>query len=75
MQRTAMKFMNDWLTDSSRKPLIIRRARQVGKTWLVRQVAHENGLRLIELNFEKLSRIASIFESNAPRNRLCSTAP
>ena len=70
MQRTAMQFLKDWLLDSRRKPLIIRGARQVGKTWLVRQLAHENGLQLIELNFEKLSRIESIFESNDPRDIL-----
>lgn len=48
----------------------MRGARQVGKTWLVRKLAEESQLRLIELNFEKLSRVESIFESNDPHDIL-----
>ena len=34
MDRTAMKQLEAWKTSRNRKPLIIRGARQTGKTWL-----------------------------------------
>ena len=36
--------------------MVLRGARQVGKTWLVRQLAKELDLRLIEINFERAGR-------------------
>jgi hypothetical protein len=56
--------MNDWLVSPNRKPLVIRGARQVGKTWLVRHLAENTGMQLIELNFEKQPSYASLFDSN-----------
>lgn len=64
MQRTASKWLQDWLGSTTRKPLVIRGARQVGKTWLVRELAKQNGLELIELNFEKNPAYKSLFASN-----------
>lgn len=52
MKRSAMTFMKDWNQKSTRKPLIIRGARQVGKSTLVREFARESNLELIEFNFE-----------------------
>jgi len=70
MKRLALAFLNDWLKNPERKPLVIRGARQVGKTWLVRQFAHERNLNLIELNFEKQPGLASLFTSNEPKEIL-----
>jgi predicted AAA+ superfamily ATPase len=53
MKRTAYKYLETWLLSPDRKPLVIRGARQVGKTWLVRHFAENSGKQLIELNFEK----------------------
>ena len=39
MKRTLMSFLSDWLKADKRQPLVIRGARQVGKTWLVRRLA------------------------------------
>lgn len=64
MKRTLFNDMNNWLLSSDRKPLVIRGARQVGKTWLVRHLAEKAGMQLIELNFEKQPSLASIFDSN-----------
>jgi predicted AAA+ superfamily ATPase len=46
--------------------LVLRGARQVGKTWLVRDLAARSLRQLIELNFEREPRLARHFESNAP---------
>lgn len=67
MQRTCIYFLNDWLTSSTRKPLVIRGARQVGKTWLVRHFAQMQGKKLIEINLEKYPKLASAFSSNEPK--------
>lgn len=70
MWRSAMDTLTDWLNDNSRKPLILRGARQVGKTWLVRQLANFSGRQLIELNFEKNPQLASLFVDNEPHASL-----
>lgn len=64
MKRTVLNYMNNWLLSSDRKPLVIRGARQVGKTWLVRHLAEKQGMQLIELNLEKQPSYTSLFESN-----------
>jgi hypothetical protein len=66
MKRERMAFLEEWLTSDDRKPLVIRGARQVGKTWLVRQLAHAQNRQLIEFNFEKTPQSASLFFSNEP---------
>lgn len=66
LKRINMKFLREWLTSTDRKPLIIRGARQVGKTWLVREFSKIVKREIIELNFEKQPQIASLFSSNNP---------
>lgn len=61
-----MQFLSEWLTSKNRKPLIIRGARQVGKTWLVREFSKIVGRELTEVNFEKQPQIANLFSSNNP---------
>ena len=50
--------------------MVIRGARQVGKTWLVREFARNHNKHLIELNFEKNPQYQTFFESNAPKTIL-----
>lgn len=66
MKRFSLTFLQDWLQSSSRKPLVIRGARQVGKTWLIRHLAEINNKQLIELNFEKNPEYKQYFTSNDP---------
>ncbi|SCA64230.1 Uncharacterized protein SCG7086_CV_00010 [Chlamydiales bacterium SCGC AG-110-P3] len=66
MERARMQFLLDWLASDERKPMIIRGARQVGKTWLVRQLAKLSGKMLIEFNLEKQPETADLFKSNDP---------
>ena len=46
--------------------MVIRGARQVGKTWIVRDLANRHKLKLIELNFERLPNLADLFSDNDP---------
>jgi len=52
MYRKVLYDLIDWKDRHSRKPLIIRGARQVGKTWLVRKFAGQFD-NMVEINFEK----------------------
>jgi predicted AAA+ superfamily ATPase len=71
MHRMALTYLKEnWLTSLNRKPLIMRGARQVGKTWLIRQLAALSGKILIEVNFEKNPQISSLFSSNDPHKIL-----
>ncbi len=65
MYRNALSYLqSNWLNSPDRKPLVIRGARQVGKTWLVRHFASLADKKLIEINFEKAPGRASLFEGN-----------
>lgn len=70
MKRQIMPYLCHWIKNPSRKPLIIRGARQVGKTWVVRHLAEITGKQLIELNFEKEPRLKSLFQTNHPQQIL-----
>jgi len=65
--RKALAYLSTWLDSSHRKPVVIRGARQVGKTWMVRQLAQITGKQLIELNFEKRLAWRDLFTSNDPK--------
>jgi hypothetical protein len=67
MQRQCFSFLEDWLNSDDRKPLVIRGARQVGKTWIVRHLAATSQKKLIEVNLEKDPKLASLFLSNEPK--------
>ncbi|MDX8413356.1 MAG: ATP-binding protein [Mariprofundales bacterium] len=58
--------MRHWFKQNSHKPLILRGARQVGKSTLVRIFAQEQGLDLVEINFERNPEYAELFDSNNP---------
>lgn len=70
MKRTCLTFLENWLSSTTRKPLVIRGARQVGKTWLVRHLAQVQKRKLIEINFERSPQFASLFLPNDPRQIL-----
>ena len=66
MKRIIEKELINWLNSESRKPLIFRGARQVGKTWAVRKLAQLTGRKLIEFNFEKQRSLRELFAINDP---------
>lgn len=70
MKRKAIEYLKDWAVTTDRKPLILRGARQVGKTWLVREFAKEMNKQIIEVNFEDRLAPLSLFSSNDPKEIL-----
>lgn len=70
MKRDAANRLDHWLGSAERKPLIIRGARQTGKTWLVRDLAERHQRKRVEVNFERNPEWASYFRENNPKNIL-----
>lgn len=59
-----MKKLIEWNNKKDKKPLLILGARQVGKTYIMKQFGKENYLNIVYLNFEIDSNLSSHFESN-----------
>jgi predicted AAA+ superfamily ATPase len=66
MERDLYGWLKIWKNEKSRKPLIIRGARQVGKTWLVNHFGRSDFDRLIDINFEFQPQMKSCFVSLNP---------
>ena len=70
MKRLLTETLLSWLHGTGRKPLVLRGARQVGKTWLARGLARSAGLDLVEVNFERDPHLAPLFSPGDPRRLL-----
>ena len=66
MKRDFEKYLLHWKNSPNRKPLIIRGARQVGKTYTVDRFAEKNYQHYLKINLEQDTHLKSIFESNHP---------
>lgn len=64
MKRKFSRLLEQWNSSTHPKPLLVEGARQVGKTWLIRQFCQENFDHFIELNFEKNAELAAAFEGS-----------
>jgi len=70
LTRREIRDLRSWAAQRERKPLIIRGARQVGKSTLVRQLADDAQFALVELNFERNPELREAFASKAPADIL-----
>ena len=70
MYRAAIEKLYKWKTDKHRKPLIIEGARQVGKTWLMKEFGRTAYADTIYINFDANSRMADLFASDLNVDRL-----
>ncbi|MDR1369037.1 MAG: AAA family ATPase [Dysgonamonadaceae bacterium] len=68
IQRTALKYLQRWRKDENRKPLVLRGARQVGKTTLVREFAKQYDV-FLHLNLENEDD-RQLFEDNKTVEKL-----
>lgn len=64
MKRAKLAELIAWKNSPVRKPLIIRGARQVGKTWLMQEFGRTEYAQTVYLNFEKNRRLKSLFEED-----------
>ena len=61
MRRKALDFLREWKQRDSRKPLVIRGARQVGKTWLMKEFARTEYENFAYINFESNRQARNLF--------------
>lgn len=70
MERGAKSFLIDWKQKKSRKPLIIKGARQVGKTWLMKDFAETDFSEHVYINFERDTQLRSLFQQDFDIKRI-----
>ena len=70
MERFAMQDLIEWKNEKRRKPMIIRGARQVGKTWLIKEFGRTQFQQAAYINFDENIRIREIFEGSLEIERL-----
>ena len=73
MERTAFKQLAEWKNASDCKPLIIKGARQIGKTWLMREFGKRCFANTIYINFEYERRFTNLFVEDFDTQRIIST--
>ena len=70
MERAALSDLLAWKANPHRKPLILNGARQVGKTWLLKEFGRRHYDRVAYVNFESNERMNRLFASNLDVDRL-----
>jgi len=70
MYRNELKDLVTWKTNKNRKPLIIRGARQVGKTWLMKAFGRQEYAQIAYVNFESNKLLKGIFEQDFNIDRI-----
>ena len=72
MERYVFSELIDWVEKKRRKPLLLRGARQVGKTWLIEKLARERFEFYLKVDFEENSEYISLFSSDINPQKICS---
>lgn len=70
MRREAIKDLIKWKNDVNRKPLIIRGARQVGKTWIMKEFGKSYYEKTAYINFDNNERMESLFSGDFDISRI-----
>ena len=70
MERTAMEALVKWNGKKNRKPLILKGARQVGKTWLMKEFGKRYFKYTAYVNFDNNERMRDVFESDYNIDRI-----
>lgn len=74
MERIAIEKLIKWKDSLRRKPLVIEGARQVGKTWLVKEFAQRNYKQLAYVNFEDMKILQNLFVQDFDIPRVLDTS-
>ena len=70
MKRKLYKALIDWKNDPDRKPLVLEGARQVGKTWLLREFGKNEYQNLVYVNFHDDPEAQQIFRVDLKVERI-----
>jgi len=70
LKRTAMEKLVAWKSSDERKPMVLKGARQVGKTWLMKEFGKNYYKSFVYFNFDEEDELKSIFETNKNPQRI-----
>ena len=70
MQRKILQSLQNWKQNPNRKPLIIKGARQVGKTWAMKHFGEQSFKQVAYINFDNNPRMKTLFSGDYDINRL-----
>lgn len=70
MYREKIEELKKWKASPDRKPLIIRGARQVGKTWLMKEFGEKFFQKVAYINFDDNTRMEKLFEEDFDIERI-----
>lgn len=68
LKRKIDLFLNEWLNNKNRLPLIVKGARQIGKTTSIMEFANKNYESVVNINFINNKEYKNVFESNDVNN-------
>lgn len=70
MKRDAFENLVKWKNSKFRKPLVIKGARQVGKTWLMKEFGRQYYSSVAHINFENNDRMMKLFQDDFDVDRI-----
>ena len=70
MKRNAISELIRWKNSTERKPMVLKGARQVGKTWLMKEFGQNYYDNFVYFNFDEEDEMKSIFETNKNPHRI-----
>ena len=73
MRRNSLDFLMNWKNSKYRKPLIMRGARQTGKTWLLKEFGRTAFDKMVYVNFEETPSLQGLFQADFDISRIITT--
>lgn len=70
MKRNVIQDLINWKASEERKPMVLKGARQVGKTWLMKEFGQSCYHSFVYFNFDEEDELQSIFETNKNPHRI-----
>lgn len=70
MKRNAIEDLINWKSSEERKPMVLKGARQVGKTWLMKEFGQSYYDSFVYFNFDEEDELKSIFQANKNPHRI-----
>jgi len=70
MERFAIDRLIEWKNSPKRKPLVLRGARQVGKTWIMKEFGRSHFDNFVYFNFDESEELKQLFETTKNAHRI-----
>lgn len=70
LKRNAIRNLIEWKSSEDRKPIVLKGARQVGKTWIMKEFGQNYYENCVYFNFDEEDELKSIFETNKNPHRI-----